>query len=145
MKTSLKKWSRSRCFKIFRAYCISFNSSYVGNFLSSLISKRLYRSSEKEKKEIRCLVFTSSTKREIRKFHVFKGAVTAKKCTKAWCTCRVVVLPILTYWFWPFSLTSPSSLLAGATKLSETSFSIGIWKNTFIWRGGGQRSFSVPN
>ena len=34
-----------------------------------LNSKRLYRSSGKEK-ESRCLVFTSSTKREIRHFHV---------------------------------------------------------------------------
>ena len=34
-----------------------------------LNSKRLYRSSGKEK-ESRCLVFTSSTKREIRQFHV---------------------------------------------------------------------------
>ena len=34
-----------------------------------LNSKRLYQSSGKEK-ESRCLVFTSSTKREIRQFHV---------------------------------------------------------------------------
>ena len=34
-----------------------------------LNSKRLYRSSKKEE-ESRCLVFTSSTKRKIRKFHV---------------------------------------------------------------------------
>ena len=34
-----------------------------------LNSTRLYRSSGKEK-ESRCLVFTSSTKREIRQFHV---------------------------------------------------------------------------
>ena len=30
---------------------------------------------------------------------------------KAWCTCQVVVLPILTYCFLSFSLPSPSSLL----------------------------------
>ena len=37
--------------------------------LVQLNSKRLYRSSGKEK-ESRCLVFTSYTKREIRQFHV---------------------------------------------------------------------------
>ena len=36
---------------------------------SEFTSKGLYRSSEKEK-ESRCLVFTPSTKREIRQFHV---------------------------------------------------------------------------
>ena len=38
------------------------------HFFLELNSKRLYRSSGKEK-ESRCLVFTSSTKREIRHFH----------------------------------------------------------------------------
>ena len=40
----------------------------LANFLE-LNSKRLYRSSGKEK-ESPCLVFTSSTQREIRHFHV---------------------------------------------------------------------------
>ena len=62
--------------------------------------------------------------------------MTAEKCTKAWCTCRVVVLPILTYWFWPFSLTSPSSLLAGATKLSEPLSQLAFEKTPFF--GGGR-------
>ena len=39
------------------------------SFNSDLNAKRLYRSSEKEK-ERRCLVFVSSTKREIRRFDV---------------------------------------------------------------------------
>ena len=30
---------------------------------------------------------------------------------KAWCTCRVVVLPIQTFFILPYSLASPSSLL----------------------------------
>ena len=51
MKTSVKKWSRSRCFKIFRAYCISFNSSYFGNFLSSLILKDCIEVQKKKKKK----------------------------------------------------------------------------------------------
>ena len=43
-------------------------------------SKRLYRSSEKEE-ESRCLVSTSSTKRD-QAFSSRSRAVTAKKCTK---------------------------------------------------------------
>ena len=39
------------------------------HFFVELNSKRLYRSPEKEEKS-RCLVFTSSTKREIRHFYV---------------------------------------------------------------------------
>ena len=48
-------------------YLIQFVKSW--NFFLALNSKRLYRSSGKEK-ESRCLVFTPSTKREIRTFHV---------------------------------------------------------------------------
>ena len=48
---------------------ISFNSSNLGNFFWRWIHKRLYQSSEKEEESC-CLVFTSSTKREIRHFHV---------------------------------------------------------------------------
>ena len=57
------------CFKLYRAYSISFNSSNVGNFFLELNSRRLYQSSGKEKESCR-LVFTSSTKREIMHFHV---------------------------------------------------------------------------
>ena len=46
-----------------------------------LNSKRLYQSSGKDK-ESRCFVFTSSTKREIRHFHVVVVQRRAKKCTK---------------------------------------------------------------
>ena len=59
---------KSHCFKIYRAYSISFNSSNVGNF-SGWNSKKLNQSSGKEK-ESRCLAFKSSTKHEIRHFHV---------------------------------------------------------------------------
>ena len=72
-----QRWRRIRkrhlkvdlhCFKLYRAYSISFDSSNVGNFFLEMNSKRLYRSSGK-KKESRFLVFTPSKKREIRKFH----------------------------------------------------------------------------
>ena len=58
---------KSRCFKLNRAYSISFNS--LKCWLLGINSYRLYRSSGKEK-ESRCLVITSSTKREIGHLHV---------------------------------------------------------------------------
>ena len=57
------------CFKLYRAYCTSFSTSNVGNWFGKLNSKRQYRGLQKEK-ESRCLVFSSSVKREIRQFHV---------------------------------------------------------------------------
>ena len=97
---------KSRCFKLYRPYSILFNSPNLGNFFLGLNSKRLDRSSEKEK-ESRCLVFTSSTKRE-RRSH----AVTANKCTKR----RDARAKSLFYQskhisFLSFLLTSPSPLL----------------------------------
>ena len=65
------------------AYSKSFNSSNVGlgKFFLELNSKRLYQSLGKEK-ESRRLAFMSSTKREIRHFHVVvvqkKGDARAK-------------------------------------------------------------------
>ena len=49
-------------------------------FVLELNSEGLYQSSGKEKES--CLAFPSSTKREIRHFHVVGRATTAKKCTK---------------------------------------------------------------
>ena len=72
-----------------------------------LNSYRLYRSSGKEK-ESRCLLFTPSTKREIRHFHVVIVQWRREMYKKAWCTCEIVVLLIQTGHFFPFSLPSPS-------------------------------------
>ena len=70
----------SRCFNLYGAYSISFNSWW--QIFLELNCKRLYQSSGIEK-ERRCPVFTSSTKREIRHFHVScSRAPTAMKCTK---------------------------------------------------------------
>ena len=77
-----------------------------------LNSKRLYQSSGIEK-ERRCPVFTSSTKREIRHFHVScSRAPTAMKCTKK----RVARAKLLfcqskPIAFLPISLPSPPLLL----------------------------------
>ena len=59
-----------------------------------LNSKGLYQSSGKEKESC-CLVFPSSTKREIRHFHVVVVQRRLKEMYgKEWCACRIVVLPI---------------------------------------------------
>ena len=58
-----------------------------------LNSKGLYLSSQKEK-ENRCLVFTSSMNREIRKFNIAVVQQLQRNVQKALCTCKVVVLPI---------------------------------------------------
>ena len=55
-----------RFFKLYRAYSILSN---IGNFCLELSSRALYQSSGKEKESC-CLVFLSSTNREIRHFHV---------------------------------------------------------------------------
>ena len=71
------------CFKFYRAYSISFNSSNVGKYFWNFIIKRLYQSSGKEKGS--CLVFMSSTKHEIGHFHVVVihvCTVIAKKWTE---------------------------------------------------------------
>ena len=72
----------SRCFKLYRAYYISIKSSNVGHVLE-LNSKRLFRSSGKQK-ESRRRVFTFSTKREMRYFDVVVDrAEKLKKCAKS--------------------------------------------------------------
>ena len=56
-------------------------------------SKGLYQSTGEEKESC-CLVFPSSTKREIRHFHVEVVKRRERNLQKAWCTCKVVVLLI---------------------------------------------------
>ena len=67
-------------------------------------SKTPYQTSGKEK-ESPCLVFTSSTQREIRHFHVVVVQWRQRNVQKKWCTCKIVVLPNLKLLlFLPFSL-----------------------------------------
>ena len=70
-------------------------------------SKGLYQSTGEEKESC-CLVFPSSTKREIRHFHVEVVKRRERNVQKAWCTCKVVVLLIKPIVFSLFSLPSPS-------------------------------------
>ena len=99
----------SACFQLYRAYSISFNSSNVDNFLDL----RLYRSLGKEKESR--LVLTSSTKREIRQFHIVvvqrnvqKSVMHVQSC----CSANPNLIALL-----PTSLTSLSSLLKLPTRM----------------------------
>ena len=94
---------KSRCFKLFRAFSISYRSSNAGIFFVELNSRRLLRVQENEK-ESSCLVFTSSTKREIRQFHVVVLQWRQRRVQNACCTCRVAVLQSKPIAVLPFSL-----------------------------------------
>ena len=59
----------SRCLKLYRAYSISFNLSYVGEFVLQLNSEGLYQRLGKGKESC-STVFPSLTKSAIRHFHV---------------------------------------------------------------------------
>ena len=104
-ETSLKK---SRCFKLYRAYSISSNSPNASNFFFlTLNSNGLCQNSGKEK-ESRCLVCTSSKKREIRYFHVVVVQWRQRNVQKSVMhvqSCCVANLNQLI--FLPFSLMSP--------------------------------------
>ena len=67
-KTSPKKWIRA--VSNFIALIPTLLIYQMLAFFQELNSKGLYLSSQKKKKTSGCLVFTSSTEREIRKFHV---------------------------------------------------------------------------
>ena len=55
--------------------------------------------------------------REVRKYHVAVVQRQLRNVQKAWCTCKLVVLLVLTCYFFSFSLPSPSSLLKLPTVL----------------------------
>ena len=90
----------SRCFKLYRAYSVSFDLSNVGKFLWSRILKDCIKVQEK-KKENGCFVIPSSTKRETRHFSV---VVVQRRANLLFCQSGPVA-------FLPFLLPSPLSLL----------------------------------
>ena len=99
------------CLKLNRVYSISFNSSNLGKiFLDFMNSKRQLQSSGKEKES--CVLFPSSTKREIRQFNVVvvqrRQRNVQKRSVMHVQSCCFACLNQL--FFLPFSLSSPSSL-----------------------------------
>ena len=85
----------SRCFQVHRLYSNSFNASNVV-ILSGVESRRTVSKFTKRKGKSLLYAFTSSIKREIRKFR-------QKKCAKnVMQEQKVVVLSIYSIaWFWP--------------------------------------------
>ena len=103
-------YKTSHCFKLYRAYSISFTSLNVGKCFWSWILKECIKVQEKKRKLLSC--FPVLDKTWIQALSRCSRATTAKKCTKkAWCTCKVVVLLIKPVAFLPFSLPFASSLL----------------------------------
>ena len=136
-----------RCLKLYRAYSISFNSS---NVVLELNSNRLYQSSGKERESC-CLVFPSSTRREIRHFHVVvvqRRQRNVQKSVMHVSSCCFANLNLLV--FSPFSFLSPSSLLELPIKVQQILYlgnkferflrshlrhcdhAVGIWCSSFL-------------
>ena len=98
-KTSSKKVN-SRCLKLYRAYSISFNLSYVGNFFGSWILKDCIKVQVK-KKEVVVLCYRSSTKPEIRHLHVAvvqRRHRNVRKSVMCVQSCCFVNLNLLLFW-----------------------------------------------
>ena len=148
LHTCIERRNRSRCrgskilddnkpikslkslFALFQTLPILFSFIQFGkswrNFLWDLIC--CYLSLEKESDNF-CVVFTFSIKRcrEIRKFHVVvvqrrqRNVQNSVMHVQSWC------LLILTYYFSPFSLPSPSSLVLMSSRNSATMVT---WRHT---------------
>ena len=102
-------WSRAS--SNFIALSLSRLIRQTSPFFLQLNSKRLYQSSGKEKQG-RCLVFTSSTKREIWHFHdVSLGRDGKETYKRARCTSKFFFCQSKSIALFPFSLASPLSLL----------------------------------
>ena len=86
----------SDCFKLYRAYSISFNSYKCWPVSLKLNSKALYQSSRK-KKESCCFAFPYSTKREIRHFHVVVVQRRQRNVQKSVQSCYFANLNLLVY------------------------------------------------
>ena len=92
-------------FSLYRDYGNSFTLSHASEVFWRWISINVpYPSSWREWVLSFTGLFTSFTKREIRHFHAGSRAVDGKEMyKKAWCTCKVVVLPCQTIAYLTFS------------------------------------------
>ena len=111
MKTSLTKVN-SRCFKLYRAYSISFSSSNLGIFFFwSWILKYCSKVQEKKKKVVAFVHVLHKTWNWA--FSRRSRAVMAEKCFKkrdARCDASCCFANLNLFLFFPFSFTSPLSL-----------------------------------
>ena len=109
-KTSLEKWilATSNFITLIPTHSIH---QMLANLFAVEFCKTVDQSSGKEKESC-CLVFMSSTKHEIRHFHIAVVQWQPRNVQKVWCMCKVVVLSIyLPIAFFPSSLLLPSLLL----------------------------------
>ena len=110
MKTPVKKMSL-RPFKLNRVYLDPLNMSNAGDFSWSWILKDFIQV-EKEGREIRCRISTSSIKHQIRRCHVVVVQWTSKKCTKTH-DARVELL------FWSLNLLGFEVVVVSSSLLSS--------------------------
>ena len=110
MKTSLKKWSQAASNFIALIPFRSIRQTLGLNFFLELNSKRLHRSSGKEK-EFLFLCSRSSTKRESRHFHVVVVQLRQRNVQKSVMHEQSCCFANLNLLFFPFLLTSSSSLI----------------------------------
>ena len=78
---NVDKKMNSRSFKLNRVYLDPINMSNAGDFSWSWILKDFF-SGSKRRRKIHRRMFTSSIKRQIRRFHVVVVQWTSKKCTR---------------------------------------------------------------
>ena len=101
---------KSRCFKLYRAYSLSFNSSKLGNFFWSWILKDCIEVQKKKKKVVALPVHVlhkTWNKAFSRHSHAVTGECTKKRDART----ELLFFQSKLIAFLPFSLTSQSSLL----------------------------------
>ena len=101
---------KSRCFKLYRAYSLSFNSSKLGNFFWSRILKDCIEVQKKKKKVVALPVHVlhkTWNKAFSRHSHAVTGECTKKRDART----ELLLFQSKLIAFLPFSLTSQSSLL----------------------------------
>ena len=101
---------KSRCFKLYRAYSLSFNSSKLGNFFWSWILKDCIEV-QKKKKKVVALQVHALHKTWNKAFSRHSRAVTGECTKKRDARAELLFFQSKLIAFLPFSLTSQSSLL----------------------------------
>ena len=101
---------KSRCFKLYRAYSLSFNSSKLGNFFWSWILKDCIEVQKKKKKVVTLPVHVLHDVK-MPNFTFCNRAVTGECTKKRDARAELLFFQSKLIAFLPFSLTSQSSLL----------------------------------
>ena len=127
-------------FKLYCVYFTSFNPTKVGDFFWRWILKDCIDRSSGREKENRCLVFKSSTKREIRHFQVVvvqRRQRNVRTSVMHMQSCCFAYLNL--FWSFPFSLPSPS--FGALLKLPKQSGH----RNRIVWKSLSRRAITNPD